>query len=143
TVPGTYTLFVKADGGAAPIGGTATDAGRIAEANEANNTQALPITLPGKPDLTVSAASAGAITVNANGSYNIPITWTVTNVGGATAVAGWYDVGYLSTDATLDNADLYVGALYHNVALAAGANYTASMTYITATTTVPGTYTLF
>jgi hypothetical protein len=143
TAPGTYTLFVKADGRWSGTSGTPTDNGYVAEANEANNAQALSITLPVKPDFTVSNASVGAITMNQNGSYSFPISWTVTNNGGATAAPNWYDVGYLSSDGTLDNADLYVGALQHTAALAAGASYTASGTYITATTTAAGTYTLF
>src|SRR5439155_925587 len=145
TAPGTYTLFVKADGRwTGGGGGTNTDNGRLVEANEANNTQALTLTLPVKPDLTVSNASIGVITVNQNGVYNIPVTFTVTNVGGVTAPPSWYDEGYLSVDGVLDNADLALsGYVNHTVALAPGASYTTTTTFGTATTTAPGTYTLF
>src|SRR5204863_2448875 len=68
TAAGSYTLFIKADGrGPTNTGGTNTDDGYVAEANEANNAQALPITLLGKPDLTVSNASVGTISVGQNG----------------------------------------------------------------------------
>jgi hypothetical protein len=40
TAPGSYTLFIKADGHGATIGsGTNTDGGSLAEGNEANNTR--------------------------------------------------------------------------------------------------------
>jgi hypothetical protein len=143
TPAGSTYLIVKADGGNGTGQYAPTGANYVAEGNEANNAQALSITLPVKPDLAVSNASVGAITMNQNGSYSFPISWTVTNNGGATAAPNWYDVGYLSSNATLDNADLYVGALQHTAALAAGASYTASRTYTTATTTASGTYTLF
>src|SRR5260221_217599 len=143
TTPGNYTLFVKSDGHGLPFAGTNTDAGSVAEGDESNNTQALAITLPSKPDLTVSNASTGAITVTQAGAYTFPVTWTVTNSGGAAAQAGWNDVGYLSSDATLDNADPSVGYAPRNTALAAGASYTATTTYTTTTATAPGIYTLF
>jgi uncharacterized membrane protein len=145
TTPGNYTLFLKTDGrGAGVMGGTPTDTGRLVEANEGNNTQALSITLPVKPDLTVSNGSVGAITVNQNGSYSFPVSFTVTNNGGSTAQQYWYDVAYLSTDGTLDNSDLVLsGYTAHQVSLAAGASYTVTLTASTLTTTGPGTYTLF
>jgi YD repeat-containing protein len=144
TAPGTYTLFLKADGrGFSPTGGTITDNGLLVEASETNNTQALSITLPVKPDLAVSNGGVGTITVNQNGSYSFPVSFTVTNNGGATAQPGWYDAGYLSTDATLDNADLFVGYTWHSAALAAAGSYVVNATYTTATTTAPGNYTLF
>ncbi|HTR58587.1 MAG TPA: hypothetical protein VMM27_10455 [Casimicrobiaceae bacterium] len=145
TAPGSYTLFLKGDGhlGLPGYGGTPTDNGAVAEANEANNTQALSITLPVKPDLAVSSVSIGAITVKQNGAYTFPVTFTVTNNGGAAAQPGWYDAAYLSTDGTLDNSDSVMGYLYHNVVLASGASYTTTFAITTATTTAPGSYTLF
>ncbi len=101
------------------------------------------ITLPTKPDLTLSIISVGTIVKNANGSKSIPVTYTVTNNGGAAAQPSWYDYGYLSNDATLDDADAVVGYLLRSTALAAGASYTATTTYTTTTTTATGTYTLF
>src|SRR5262249_50724201 len=82
TGPGNYTLFVKADGRGSGAwgGGQPTDNGFVAEPNESNNTQSLAITLPTKPDLTVSNASFGAITVKQNGAYMFPVTFTVNNL---------------------------------------------------------------
>jgi hypothetical protein len=46
TPAGSYTLFIKADGHGPAFGnGTNTDAGSLAEANDANNARALTITL--------------------------------------------------------------------------------------------------
>jgi hypothetical protein len=72
------------------------------------------------------------------------VTFTVTNLGTSTAAATWYDYGYLSTDATLDNADQVLGG-YHtqSVALAAGANYVVNTTLTTTAVTAAGNYTLF
>jgi uncharacterized membrane protein YhdT len=145
TAPGTYTLFVKADGRGSAVGtGTNTDNGAVAEGNEANNTQALALTLPAKPDLTVSNVSVGAISVTQAGAYYIPVTYTVTNLGGLSATPNWFDLAYLSTDAVLDNADQNLGTYsLHNTALAPGAGYTVTTTYTSTATTAPGTYTLF
>jgi hypothetical protein len=144
TTPGTYTLFVKADGRWPGVGGTNTDNGVVAEASEANNTQVVSLTLPTKSDLTVSIVSVGTIIKNANSTYSIPLTYIVTNSGGATAAPNWYDVGYLSANGVFDNADVALAG-YHQqtVALAAGASYTINGTFTTTATTTPGTYTLF
>ncbi len=46
TPAGSYTLFIKADGHGPAVGnGTNTDAGSLVEADDANNTRALTITL--------------------------------------------------------------------------------------------------
>ena len=145
TAAGSYRLFVKADGRGSAVGtGTNTDNGAVAEGNEANNTQALALTLPTKPDLIVSNASVGAISVSQAGAYYIPVTYTVTNLGGVSAPPNWFDLAYLSTDAVLDNADQNLGTYsLHNTTLAPGASYTATTTYTTTTATASGTYTLF
>jgi len=145
TAPGTYTLIVKADGGASASGpNSPTGRNHVAEVNETNNTQSASITLPTKPDLTVSIVGVGAIAKNANGSYSIPLRYTVTNTGGTAAAPNWYDVAYLSIDGLLDNGDAaLIGYHQQTVALAAGASYTINGTFTTATTTTPGRYTLF
>src|SRR5439155_265059 len=122
---GSYTLFVKADGRSPGLYGTNTDNGLVAETDESNNTQSVAITFPTKPDLTLTNASVGAVTVNQNGSYSFAVTWTVTNLGASPAAGGWYDVSYLSTDGVLDNSDSYIGYTPRSTALAAGASYTA------------------
>jgi hypothetical protein len=142
--PGTYTLFIKADGHGPLVGGANTDAGNVVESDETNNTQALSITLPARPDLTVAIVNVGPIVKNANGSYTLPVKYTVTNRGGMPAQPNWYDLAYLSTNATLDNADLNLSG-YHAqpTALAAGASYSVTTSFTTATTTAAGNYTLF
>src|SRR5260221_1144998 len=144
TASGIYRLIVKADGGTTASGQySPTGANVVVESNEANNMQSVVVNLSNKPDLTVSTASFGAITVNQAGAYSFPVTWTVANIGVASAGPSWFDVGYLSSDATLDNADAVVGSLAHAAALAAGASYTTSATYPTTTATAPGIYTVF
>jgi hypothetical protein len=143
TAQGAYTLFMKTDGHvAAYTGGTATDSGSLVEADETNNTQALPLTLS-RPDLSVSNASIGAIISNQNGSFTIPVTFTVTNNGAVAAQPVWYDMAYLSTDGVLDNADQGIYGNYRNTALAPGASYTATINYTTTMSTAQGAYTLF
>ena len=145
TSPGNYTLFIKTDGRSASYGaGTSTDAGALVEGNEANNVQALTLTLPAKPDLVVSNVSVGSISVSQTGAYNVPVTFTVTNAGGVSAPPSWFDLAYLSTDTALDNADQnFSGYSLRNTALATGASYTVTKTYSTTAATVPGAYTLF
>jgi len=144
TAPGNYTLFVKADGHGPTVGGINTDNGALAESNEANNIQALTLALPSKPDLAISNVSVGAITISRAGAYNIPVTYTVTNVGGLSAPPNWYDLAYLSADVTLDTADQnFGGYTLRNTALAAGASYTQIIAFTTTAATTPGTYTLF
>ena len=144
TLPGNYTLLVKADGRGSAIGvGTNTDSGYVAEGSEANNAQALALTLPAKPDLALGNVSIGTIVTNANGSRSIPVTFTVTNVGGTAAQPNFYTLGYLSADGTLDNADANLtGYALRSTALAAGASYTLTQTFTTTTATLPGNYTL-
>lgn len=105
------------------------------------NTGSMTLSL-GAPDLTVSGLTVGAVTANPNGSYSMPVSFQVNNVGSSTAQPGWYDMVYLSTDAVLDNSDVYIGNAHRSTALAAGASYTVNVTATTSTATAPGTYTL-
>ena len=141
TTPGPYTLFLKADGWDNGTFYVATD--YLVESNESNNVASASITIAGLPDLSISTPTIGTITGNQNGSYNIPVSFTVTNVGAGAAKAGWYDECFLSTDATLNTADNQVGYQVRSTDLAASAFYNVSMTCITPTTTTPGSYTLF
>jgi hypothetical protein len=145
TAAGNYTLFIKADGhSAAQTGGTNTDNGNVVESNESNNTQALALTLPGRPDLSVSNMSVGTIVKNANSSYNIPVTYTVNNIGNSAAQPRWFDLAYLSTNGVLDNSSVNLSAYnYRLAALAAGSSYSVTTTFTTTTTTAAGSYTLF
>ncbi|MFO1324748.1 MAG: CARDB domain-containing protein [Burkholderiales bacterium] len=145
TLSGTYTLFVKIDGRGSAVGiGTNTDAGYLAEPNEANNAKSLAVTLPAKPDLVITGASLNSIVRNANNSKSITVTFTVLNQGGLAAQPYWYDLAYLSSDGVLDNADANLsGYAQRSAALAPGASYTVTQTYTTSTTTAAGPYTLF
>jgi RHS repeat-associated protein len=143
TTPGNYTFFVKADGGNASTGGTNTGNGRLVEADETNNASSATITLA-RPDLTIGPLTIGTIVANSNGSWTIPVTYTVTNSGAVAAQPGWYDTGYLSANGLLDNSSQSNGYFgYHNTVLAPGANYTVSTSFTTSTSTTPGSYTFF
>jgi YD repeat-containing protein len=139
--PGSYTLFAKTDG--YNSGSNYSAFSSVAEADETNNVLSTTITLPGRPDLTVSNISVGSVTVNQNGSYNIPVSYTVTNSGQSTAKQSWYDFIYLSTDGVLDTSDLNLGNTSRIADLAPGASYGVSITGVTPTTTSPGNYTIF
>ena len=146
TASGPYTLLVKTDGRGTPVtgGGAITDGGNITEADETNNAFALALTLPVKPDLTMTSAHVDTIVRNPDGSYNVQLTYTVNNIGGAAAQPWWYDVAYLSIDATLDTTDTVLASNYfRGTALAAGANYIVTNTFKTAAGTAAGNYTLF
>jgi YD repeat-containing protein len=106
-------------------------AGRVIGVTRASN----------KPDLTVSNLSVGTISQVCNGSFTIPVTFKVNNIGTATAVATWYDYGYLSANTTLHNTDQVLGGhTTRSTNLATGTNYTVNTTYTTSTTTTPGNW---
>ena len=135
---GTYTLFAKTD---AKV--SATAAGVLTEASEANNTTAgASIQLPALPDLEISNPSVGTITKNTNNTWNIPVTFTVTNNGGSPAQPNWTDFGYLSANGALDSSSSSIGSTLRNTALAASASYTLTLTFVTAAV-APGSYTVF
>jgi hypothetical protein len=114
----------------------------VSETNEVNNVASAVVQL--NADLAVSNFAVGTITPKAGGGYNIPVTFTVTNLGTATVKASWYDVGYLSANGVLDDADqMLSGYTTRSTDLAGGANYPVSMTLTTTTATTAGTYTLF
>ena len=143
TAPGSYTFFVKTDGRNSYTGGTPTNNGVVAEASETNNTASLAVTLS-RPDLSVSGLTSGSVVANTNGSFTIPVSFTVTNVGTMAAQPNWFDVGYLSGDGVLDDADqsnTYL--MWRTVALGAGASYNVNASFTTSTSTAPGSYTFF
>ncbi len=137
---GTYTLFVKADGGAAS--GQYSAAGVVNEFNEANNTSSGSLVLPQRPDLVISALSLGSPTTLQSGAYSFTASFTIANNGGSAAKASWSDYCYLSNDATLDASDLALGSAVRSTNLAAGASYMATLTCTTPTTTAAGSYTV-
>ncbi|HEY5921606.1 MAG TPA: CARDB domain-containing protein, partial [Kofleriaceae bacterium] len=121
----------------------------ISEYSEANNTRAIPVTIT-KPDFVVDAATSPT---NAAAGELVPLTWTVRNAGTGTANGQWYTNGtdsyrwydkvYLSTDATWDAADVYVGEIGRiNAPIAAGATYTVNATLKFPTGMTNGSYQL-
>lgn len=136
--PGTYSLFVKTDAQT-----NATSAGFVTEADETNNaTSATSVTLPAYPDLVISSPSVGTIVKNANGTYNIPVTYTVTNSGGSPAQPNWNDFGYLSSNGVLDSSSASIGSQFRGTALAVSGNYTVTKTFVTGVVSA-GSYTVF
>jgi hypothetical protein len=80
-----------------------TDATNLrAEVDESNNVRALQVLAP--PDLVVSAASAPTFSLG-DVSFDLPVTWTVTNRSSHNAYPGWGDRIYLSADPVLDSSD--------------------------------------
>jgi hypothetical protein len=145
TAPGNYTFFVKTDGHSPIImGGTNTDGGNLVEASETNNTASATVVLS-RPDLTVSSLIVNTIVANQNGSWTIPVTYTVKNIGNTTAQMQWFDIGYLSSNGVLDNTSQTNGslALEQGAGLAPGASYMITSSFTTTTATARGTYTFF
>jgi hypothetical protein len=69
----------------------------------------------------------------------VQVSWTVLNQGSGLAAASWYDYVFFSTNDTWEASDDTLGALYHTADLAAGSNYTATLT-VTVLRVLPGTY---
>lgn len=80
---------------------------------------------PPSPDLVVSSVAHPANTFSGT---NIPLTWTVTNQGEATAIDSWYDVVYLSSDTALNIANAWrVGTYKHSGNLPVDSSYSHSI----------------
>ena len=117
TEPGSYYLLFVADAG-----------GDQAEADEANNVRAVPVTVTGTssklPDLVVTDATAPSSAQVGS----IAVSWTLKNQGNAAAPGGWSDAFYLSTDATYDSLDTNITSYYQFNSLAAGASQSFNTT---------------
>src|SRR5260221_6355090 len=125
TAGGAYYLFAKADGDDI-----------IAETQEGNNLYATTITIGA--DLVISALTVPS---DIGAGTTITITDTTKNQG-AGAAAATTTAYYLSTDATLDAADVVLGSRAV-AALAAGASDTGSLTLTIPAGTATGTYYVF
>lgn len=106
---GSYYLILRADGWS-----------YLSESNEANNDQAVAITLM-TPELTPTALTAPAVAAT---QQQVDVAWTVTNQGAGAAQPYWYDLVYLSTDTVFDDRDIQVGYFWWSEVVAAGASYT-------------------
>lgn len=123
-VAGNYRFFVVADVNNALYEGNA------ASGHEADNTSApalTPITLTPPPDLVVRDITAP---LQVFSGEPITVSWTVLNddPDGRTRETAWSDRVWLSTDTTLDNADIYLGDVAHHGALDPLESYTAQLT---------------
>ena len=97
----------------------------------------------GTVDLAIKVNSWGPPTANTDHTWSIPLSYTVTNIGTATANGTWNDVGYLSSNGVLDaNSQSYYPLNTHST-LAAGASYSVNAVFTTTNSTAPGTYTFF
>ncbi len=120
---GTYHIFVVTD-----VNNAIVQPGDAADKIGLSATPLL-VTLSPVPDLAATSVLAPASVVI---GQPMSITYTVSNVGGATAIppgAGWIDRLYLSTDGTLNNA-VVLGSFAHTSSLSnTGANsYTNTVT---------------
>jgi YD repeat-containing protein len=130
---GAYYILVKTDTN-----------GTVLETNETNNVRAstTTVTLLGRPDLTPTALTVPGAPVNPNqdGTYTIPVSWTVANQGASSAPPNWNDRVYLSTDQTWDAGDVRILTTAQFSALAAGANYSVNSSGTAPAGTAPGDY---
>ena len=88
-------------------------------------------------DLQIDVAVAPAEIIEGTSAN---VLWRVVNRGDSTTDASqWKDALYLSTDATIDDADLFLGQFQHDGSLTVGASYTTTATVV-APNGIPGTY---
>ena len=119
--------------------------GAVAEfKDEGNNIASIPLTISPTtpPDLQVTAVAAPDKVI---GGQDFSVSYTVSNVGGATPSdqSRWNDLIYLSKDRFLDlDKDRYVGYVQHDGGLTAGGSYGANLT-ITAPKDLDGPYYVF
>jgi len=112
--------------------------GEQPETDESNNNLALPINLDlNGPDLQLLSASAPA---SASPGSPITVSWTVKNQGVAAASRGWWDVIYLSTDAILDENDVYANQYAIDAPLAADSSYSRSLSFSIPSISTAGQY---
>ena len=114
--PGSYFLIFRADART-----------NLFESVVTNNYIARAINIA-SPDLVVAALDAPT---NTSSQQPITVTYSVANVGTATAQPVWYDRAFLSLDTVLDGADVPVGSpnnqtfnFLHTTALPVGNSYT-------------------
>ncbi|MCK4658828.1 MAG: hypothetical protein KAV82_04835, partial [Phycisphaerae bacterium] len=92
----------------------------ILESNESDNcTISTTGVVYNRPDLAVTAMTAPS---DAVAESTVEVTWTVENIGDATAVPYWIDAVYLSNDAVFGN-DILLRTEAHATALDDQANY--------------------
>ncbi|WP_339379282.1 CARDB domain-containing protein, partial [aff. Roholtiella sp. LEGE 12411] len=95
------------------------------ETDETNNLRAIPFTIDA-PNLVVTN---GTVPESVSIGATINVAWTVANLGSFAANADWYDTIYISTDATFDSNDQFIGLRWASgdTPLAAAASYNATL----------------
>jgi hypothetical protein len=131
--PGVYYVLVSTD-----------DQNTLVEAGKANNIRAAAstVTFLGLSDLTVTSITVptSPIAKNGDGSYSIPLTWTVQNIGQSSVINNnWWDAAVLNNTPSFTGYECDLGAVRHNGPLAAGASYTTSAT-LTCSSVAAGNY---
>jgi subtilase family serine protease len=115
----------------------------VVETNESNNTlaSATRVTLLPRPDLVPTALTVPTAPVprNVDGTYDIPVSFTVANQGGSDAKPYWWDSLYLSADAVLDGTDIDIRDIVRGTTVLQGASYSPSATIRTPVLS-PGDY---
>jgi uncharacterized repeat protein (TIGR01451 family) len=105
---GNYFLILRTD-----------SSGYVFEADEANNTRAVALSITA-PDLTPTALTAP---LAASTQQSIEVSWTVKNQGTSRAEGGWYDSFYLSVNDVWDDQDQHLGDYWWGDPLALDASY--------------------
>lgn len=130
---GTFYILAKTDAN-----------GNVLETNENNNVtaSATKVTLLGRPDLTPTALTvpAAPVSPNQDGTYTLPLSFTVANQGGSSATPTWIDRAYLSTDQTWNAGDVLILTMGQVSALAAGSSYSVNSSGTAPAGTAPGDY---
>ena len=132
TTPGQYYLLTRVD-----------DRREVAESNEQNNLLAMPITIiPARVDLQISNASVSRSFQVSPGEV-VTLRSSGRNLGLYEGAGPSYMGYYLSTDATYDALDVYLGERYRDTILP-GQNYgDTAMVRLPATIAVGNYYVLF
>ncbi len=119
---GTYKLFLVTDA-----------SGQVFEHNAEGNNASAAVNLAVSRQTSDLQVTAATFTVSGPLQTGDPVavTWTVSNAGPvATNANVWRDYVYLSTDTVLDAGDTVLGTRQRTNALAPGASYSASATYL-------------
>ena len=124
---GGYYIYVAADV-SNRVNGTACVVN-----NQARSPSPLTVNVGTHPDLAVSSVG---IPGTAYAGQSMPVSWTVTNAGSATANGPWLDSVYLSISGTFSSgSSLFLGSYPYNGSLAAGATYNQTTAFTLPNTT--------
>ncbi|MCL4368485.1 MAG: hypothetical protein M1337_04895, partial [Actinobacteria bacterium] len=113
---GTYYIYVRVD-----------DWGYNSDPDRSNNVITRPITI-GRADVNLNPTALEA-PPSAEVGTSIPVTWTVKNTGTDDTPPQWWDTFYLSSDATWDGGDTWIGDLWENMYVYGGESYTSTSSF--------------